>query len=63
VSSPLLTADDVAALLGVSKSYVWHLCREDSIPHVRLGRSVRFRQEALDRWLLEVERGRVGDDT
>jgi excisionase family DNA binding protein len=57
VSPKLLKADDVAALLSVRKDYVYKLVREESIPHVRLGRSVRFRAEAVEDWLKAVERG------
>jgi excisionase family DNA binding protein len=57
VTSPLLTADQVAERLGVSKAWVWAQVRADAIPHVRLGRYRRFREEAIEEWLAGLERG------
>lgn len=48
---PLLTADDVAQMLRVKRSWVYAAARQDQIPHVRLGRYIRFREEAVERWL------------
>jgi excisionase family DNA binding protein len=31
------------------------LAREDRIPHLRFGRTLRFRAEAIDQWLQEQE--------
>ena len=33
------------------------LAREGRVPHLRLGRTLRFRAEAIDEWLREQERG------
>jgi excisionase family DNA binding protein len=52
----LLTADEVAARLGVGVKWVWAQARAGSIPHVKLGRYRRFRPEAIDRWIAELER-------
>ena len=46
----LLTVDEVAERLGVTKDWVWAQARAGRIPHVQLGRYRRFREEALDRW-------------
>jgi excisionase family DNA binding protein len=51
----LLTAVEVAALLGVRTSWVYDRARHGGIPHVRLGRHVRFRLEAVDAWIEELE--------
>jgi excisionase family DNA binding protein len=51
----LLTVDEVAEGLGVSKDWVWAQARGGRIPHVQLGRYRRFREEALERWLEELE--------
>ena len=51
----LLTVDEVAEGLGVSKDWVWAQARVGRIPHVQLGRYRRFREEALERWLEELE--------
>jgi excisionase family DNA binding protein len=46
----LLTPEQVAAKWGVPKSHVWRLAREGKVPHVKLGRYVRFHPDALDEW-------------
>ena len=51
----LLTAEEVADRLGVTKDWVWAQARAGRIPHVRLGRYRRFREDALDAWLEELE--------
>jgi excisionase family DNA binding protein len=51
----LLTVDDVAERLSVTKDWVWAQVRAGHIPHVRLGRYRRFREDALERWLDELE--------
>jgi excisionase family DNA binding protein len=51
----LLTVDDVAERLGVTKDWVWAQARAGRIPHVQLGRYRRFREEVLEQWLEELE--------
>jgi excisionase family DNA binding protein len=51
----LATVDDVADRLGVAKDWVWAQARAGRIPHVQLGRDRRFREEALEKWLDELE--------
>ena len=51
----LLTAEEVAERLGVTKDWVWAQARAGRIPHVRLGRYRRFREEAAKAWVLELE--------
>jgi excisionase family DNA binding protein len=53
----LLDAVQVAEMLGMRVDYVYTLARQDRIPHLRFGRTLRFRAEAIDRWLEESERG------
>ncbi len=53
----LLTAREVAELLSVPAGWPLEQARAGSIPHVRLGRYVRFRREAVLAWLEELERG------
>lgn len=57
--TPLLTAQDVAERLGVSKDWVWAQARAGAIPHVRLGRYRRFRAEAIEAWIVELETSNV----
>ena len=54
----LLTAEEVAELTGMTKEWIWAQARADRIPHLRLGRYCRFREEAIDDWLEAIERGR-----
>ena len=51
----LLTAEEVAERLGVTKDWVWAQARAGRIPHIQLGRYRRFREEALERWLDALE--------
>ena len=53
--TPLLTVDEVAQRLGVSKDWVWAQARAGSIPNVRIGRYRRFREEAIEEWLAGLE--------
>ena len=53
---PLLTADEVAALLQVTKAWVYAETRAKRIPHVPLGRYVRYRRSAVLAWISALER-------
>ena len=43
----LVTADELAATLGIPKNAVYALARENRIPTVRIGRRVRFDVRAV----------------
>lgn len=49
----LLTVDEVAQKLKLSKSMVYLLCQQGKLPTVRFGKSVRIPAEALATWLRE----------
>jgi excisionase family DNA binding protein len=53
LAEPLLTAEQVAALLGVPRTSVYEYARRnrDPLPAVRVGRHVRFQRNAVERWL------------
>jgi excisionase family DNA binding protein len=51
----LLTAEEVAALLRVTPAWVYAETRGRRIPHIRLGRYVRYRHEAIFLWMDELE--------
>ena len=55
----LLDAAEVAALLGVPKSWVYSETRAGRLPHVDVGRYRRYRREAIESWIAEHERGPV----
>ena len=56
VSGSLLSARDVAKLLGVPVSWVYEQSRRGRIPTVTLGRYRRYRREAIEEWLMDMER-------
>lgn len=61
MSDRVLTAADVAELLSVPESWVREQTRRPdgvAIPHLRLGRYVRFDREAVVEWLAEQRAGR-----
>jgi excisionase family DNA binding protein len=53
----LLTAEEVAELVGMTVEWVWDQSRKGSIPTITLGRSRRYRRLAILRWLEEIESG------
>ncbi|HYY22908.1 MAG TPA: helix-turn-helix domain-containing protein [Thermoleophilaceae bacterium] len=58
MSTRLLTAAEVASMLGVPKSWVYEQSRRGLIPTVALGRYRRFREEAIARLIEQLEHGR-----
>lgn len=52
----LLTADDVADLMRVTRAWVYAETRRNAIPHLRLGRYVRYRRAAIEAWMAQIER-------
>ena len=47
----LMTVDEVAAYLRISRAKAYQLAADGTLPVVRLGRSVRVRRDRLDGWL------------
>ncbi len=47
----LLLAADVARLLQVTPAWVYAETRQRRLPHIRLGRYVRYRRDAIEDWL------------
>lgn len=47
----LLVASEVAAILRVEPATVLEWARRGDLPHVKLGRSVRFSEPELERWI------------
>lgn len=46
----LLTAEQVAERWQVPVSHAYRLAREGKVPHVRLGKYVRFKLDAIERF-------------
>ncbi len=57
MSDRLLTAEELAERLGVPAKWPLTQTRAGNIPHVRLGRYVRFDTAEVDRWLETVKAG------
>ncbi len=54
-----LTPDDVAAMLQLSSKSIYRLAKADpTLPMLKLGGTVRFPRERLERWLRDREQGR-----
>lgn len=63
-STSLLTPEDLAERLGVTRAWVYARSREwvrsngrRGIPTVRLGRYYRYRASAIEEWAAQVESG------
>jgi excisionase family DNA binding protein len=54
MTQSLLTAEQVAKLLGVPRSWVYEQSRAVRLPTLQLGRYRRYRREAIDAWLWEL---------
>src|SRR3712207_9529942 len=52
----LLSAEDVAGLIGVKETTVWRWCREGRLPCLKVGKHWRIRREALESFLEQSER-------
>ncbi len=55
MTGSLLNASEVAELLGVPKSWVYEQSRTGRIPTVTLGRYRRYRREAIEAWVEQIE--------
>jgi excisionase family DNA binding protein len=53
----LLTSDDLAELLGVSRLFIIKQSHARKIPAIKIGEAGRFRISSIDRWLAETESG------
>ena len=49
----VMTADDVAAYLGVARSTVYKMVQAGEIPYTKIGSMLRFPKLVLDRWLAD----------
>jgi len=56
----VMTIDDLALYLKLSKSTLYKLCQEGKIPGTKVGRHWRFHREVIDRWLSSDRRGKHG---
>ena len=56
----LLTAQQAAAALAISTRKLWGMTASREIPHLRVGRCVRYPLDDLQRWIDAQKEG--GDD-
>ena len=49
---PLMTIDEVAKFLGMSKNTVYRLVKEEGLPAIRLVNRFRFRRTEVEQWLI-----------
>jgi len=56
----VLTIEELATYLKISKSTLYKLVREGNIPSQKVGRHWRFRKGAIDHWLEETRAMRPG---
>lgn len=58
----VLTTDEAARYLGVSKSYLYKLTMQQKIPHYKpLGKMCYFNRQELEQWL-QINRIATGDE-
>lgn len=59
-----MSVKEAALYMGVSKDTIYELTRKKNIPHLRLGRRILFRKNALDIWMREMEKSslEIGKD-
>jgi len=58
LTDEILTVEQVAAELQVTKWTVYNLVSRPTnaaLPHVRVGKQLRFRKSSVERWLAEHE--------
>ena len=53
----LLSSEQAAEALAISPRKLWGMTASGEIPHVRLGRSVRYPIKDLQRWIEEHTKG------
>jgi excisionase family DNA binding protein len=51
--SSILTIDELAQYLKISKSTLYKLAQEGSLPGQKVGKHWRFHREAVDRWIMQ----------
>ena len=51
MATKLLKAEEVASLLGISKSFVYTLIRKGQLPAIRFGAAVRVKPDDLERFI------------
>lgn len=58
LGEPLLDANEAARLMHVPRSTLYELVRSRGLPHVKVGRALRFTRADLGYWIAENSYGR-----
>jgi excisionase family DNA binding protein len=58
LSEPLLDPPAAAGLLSVKPSWVYEAVRDGRLPHLKVGRHIRFLRTDLEAWVIEQRAGR-----
>lgn len=61
-SALLLTPQQAAEALAISPRKLWGMTASDEIPHIRLGRCVRYPVDDLQCWIDTNRKGAMHDD-
>ncbi len=59
----VMTIEDLAAYLKLSKSTLYILCQEGKVPGQKVGRHWRFHKTVIDRWLGDESQNHHGITT
>jgi len=51
--SKLLTVNEAADFLNVSRATVYNMINQKNLPYIKIGRSTRFDKDALMKWIVE----------
>ena len=54
-NSRTYTVDEIAAILGISRSSAYKLVKQDDFSVVRIGNSIRVSKKSFDAWLDALE--------
>jgi len=57
LAEPLLDAAEAARLLSVRPSWIYEAARAGRLPHLRIGRHIRFLRSDLESWVLTTRAG------
>lgn len=59
----IMTIDELAAYLKISKSTLYKLATEDKLPGQKIGKRWRFHQDAVDEWVKRGIKPGHGEDS
>lgn len=62
INNLLFKPEEIAQILRISKSQVYTLCREGTIPAIYIGRNLRIPNEDFNRWLRSQFPGNFSDE-